>query len=791
MRTPLITSGASTWLGDLAALRPVAVALDVEPLVAHWHDDDATVAARVSEIREAVAAIPSVEQLAFVTNSPRTVGPLPEEPLPTVWLTEAGKPFHPERLTSLHPGPWTVVGDQRLTDGLLAHRLRGTFLHTGPVPGTPLWPRLQARAGALTGRLFTRQPVPAHPQPVPAHPEYEALPAEAAERRLTVVLADYAEGRDDERAFVASMGVGIGLLVSILGAYVAVVAALLAAAGRPHPSDWLLAALPAAPLAILVYLQQQGTLSVIRSYYLRSLEREIALLDGRDRQSISGTYTHTILDVASLRRGRPGYRLLAMVLFLIVVAVFGGVTAFVVLNVAAPFKIAMTLIYMPPVILLVREAYAATLGGRRMWHKLMEGRPHVAVPERVPAAAERSGRSIWSYLLLPRVEELIKLSFLSLGFLYGALYRDALDARLWMGLLFGFLVFEYLFYEARYQWNDLRGAAEDEQHPYAAQRGRLPRVRGSLRTALGVSAGVMALRLVLAVATCIVMIAAVPGWRATGIVLLSAGAGAMLVGGVYEALRHSDQHPRVVWRVVGLGYGLRLSLGALLVAAAGAPAGRSPFAAWVVLPVALFVTGWAVGSTSILMAWALESTAWLYAPRGRVKALPKASPAQRHLRKRSDLTAAPSEIVLDAHAAKGRSHVAQLASTTDLKTVRAVRRRPSEGYVVPLTAFPVLQGSTGATVWNVTAVLAVLLTTAVGVFVSLSWAHPGLSGGLVENREPWATAGSAIVASVVAVVAIGRRSAAARWAWWGGLTVAVGAFAWWGGPGPPRPPDFC
>jgi hypothetical protein len=188
-----------------------------------------------------------------------------------------------------------------------------------------------------------------------------------------------------------------------------------------------------------------------------------------------------------------------------------------------------------------------------------------------------------------------------------------------------------------------------------------------------------------------------------------------------------------------------------------------------------------VGSTSILMAWALESTAWLYAPRGRVKPLPRedeTSRAMQHLRKRSDLTAAPDEIMVDADAAKGRSHVAELASTTDLKTDPDADRRP-HGDVIPLTAFPMLQGSTGPTVWNVTAVLAVLLTTAIGVFISLSWAHHGLSPALFGATEMWATAGSAVAASAVAVVAIGRRGTAARWAWWGVLTVAVGAVAWW------------
>ena len=50
-----------------------------------------------------------------------------------------------------------VVGDQWLTDGLLARRLSGTFIRIAlPRDGVPAWPAVQSLAGVVVRPLFRR-----------------------------------------------------------------------------------------------------------------------------------------------------------------------------------------------------------------------------------------------------------------------------------------------------------------------------------------------------------------------------------------------------------------------------------------------------------------------------------------------------------------------------------------------------------------------------------------------------------------------------------------------------------
>lgn len=81
-------------------------------------------------------------------------------------------------------------------------------------------------------------------------------------------------------------------------------------------------------------------------------------------------------------------------------------------------------------------------------------------------------RNIWSYLALPRRDNVIKWLVSP-----GAFIVSAASSTNWhmTGLfILIWFIFEFLIYQARYQWNDLRGIAYDRNHPDQARRGRLP-----------------------------------------------------------------------------------------------------------------------------------------------------------------------------------------------------------------------------------------------------------------------------------------------------------------------------
>ncbi|MCW2528841.1 MAG: putative rane protein, partial [Pseudonocardiales bacterium] len=74
-------------------------------------------------------------------------------------------------------------------------------------------------------------------------------------------------------------------------------------------------------------------------------------------------------------------------------------------------------------------------------------------------------RSMFSYLALPRPGDLGKAIILPVGFGVGSLITSAPTRHELLSLLVVWFAVEYLAYQARYQWNDIRGFWADQLHP--------------------------------------------------------------------------------------------------------------------------------------------------------------------------------------------------------------------------------------------------------------------------------------------------------------------------------------
>jgi predicted HAD superfamily phosphohydrolase YqeG len=154
-RSPLHV--ARSWgdaLDTVRTLCPAAVVADVEPLIAHWSSAEAELVRGIRRLRSELAAVPSVRAVALVSNSRRILPPGLVLEQGWTYRSRARKPWALGGLSSL-PRPICVVGDQILTDGLLALRLGAPFVHV-PQPVEPWWPRWQSRAGRLVARLAFR-----------------------------------------------------------------------------------------------------------------------------------------------------------------------------------------------------------------------------------------------------------------------------------------------------------------------------------------------------------------------------------------------------------------------------------------------------------------------------------------------------------------------------------------------------------------------------------------------------------------------------------------------------------
>jgi hypothetical protein len=108
--------------------------------------------------------------VVFATNPARRTSAVPSgDGIEVRYLASAEKPLRIAPYRGL-PRPGAVAGDQLPTDGVLAYRLRFTFLHYVPrLSGVPLGPGLMHRWGELVRPLLFRRS---------ATPQMRTLPSE-------------------------------------------------------------------------------------------------------------------------------------------------------------------------------------------------------------------------------------------------------------------------------------------------------------------------------------------------------------------------------------------------------------------------------------------------------------------------------------------------------------------------------------------------------------------------------------------------------------------------------------
>lgn len=131
-----------------AELSPRTLIVDIEPLVAWWDGGQEALDSGVASIVGQLGGLAGLSVLCFSTNSARRPSRVPAgAAAQVVYLASAGKPLQIGPYRSL-PAPGVVIGDQLLTDGILARRLGYTFLHYCPdVGGMPMGPRLLRYGG--------------------------------------------------------------------------------------------------------------------------------------------------------------------------------------------------------------------------------------------------------------------------------------------------------------------------------------------------------------------------------------------------------------------------------------------------------------------------------------------------------------------------------------------------------------------------------------------------------------------------------------------------------------------
>ncbi|MFN2581770.1 MAG: hypothetical protein ABR498_03405 [Candidatus Dormibacteria bacterium] len=456
------------------------------------------------------------------------------------------------------------------------------------------------------------------------------------------------EGREDRREYLRTLDTDYVALRADQQTYNTVIAALFSLAvvlfgplgywlatscdfthllcdkpGNTVPPE-LLAVVPIGPLGIIGFYAVLSNVNLMRSYYTRMVEAELQRVADAPEVSFRGgaamklpSFAHLTESLVSQRRGLVHYRLLNLVSVASLGVLFTGTTVLCVLFTRpVDLQVLAAAFYASAIVLLLLVIRDDTRGGLAMWR--FATRLSTITP--VESTSARLGRPLRSYLILPRPGDLInKGTIIPTAWALSA----AVAGLSWeaFGLTVAFTaVFEFLFYQARYTINDLRGLGRDSAYSTFKQRNRFPPWAGRREVRL-------------AIVVCVLRVAAAI-WLALrvfpgpyGAVLLS-GFGAVVIEAVlYEWLR-AHVSPRIgrslvaltpgralILALVGAGYAIRTALGFVL--------GRPVSVDWTLVGTGAAMMA-AFGSMFVTMTWAIDGVGQVVMRRGELL------PAQRY-----------------------------------------------------------------------------------------------------------------------------------------------------------------
>lgn len=431
-------------------------------------------------------------------------------------------------------------------------------------------------------------------------------------RSLELLLADYGQCRDDERAWITLIASLIAIAMSLIGVITGAVTescAFSTSSSCVHVPDAVVAGAPLLPFGLIALGEMYGMVATIRSFYMRRLEQEIRATTlksgGGVPEIVPFNYIGLTTQIQSLRRGHPAYLWLSTIVDLIGLVGLAGLAVYIGLHMDPVTQAVMILVYAPIAGILLYEIYVTGPQGRlfyertaaRLRRNLISGKYDVGDP---PPAAVPGGarpRSLLSYLLFPRPYEVAKLLLMPIAFAVAA-WASGTFSR-WQDLIFTWIIFEYLIYQARYQVNDIRGVSGEAGSPAKLMRGRLPMADGP-RTAIAASLAMVFFRILLAV-----LLAHILNLLTEVTILIGATAAATVIYEILRAIRPRKKPltaavSAAVWISVGFGYAIRSSAGIWL-------ADHSLLTAGSALTVLFFV---AYGIKIALQTWVLEAATY-------------------------------------------------------------------------------------------------------------------------------------------------------------------------------------
>lgn len=433
---------------------------------------------------------------------------------------------------------------------------------------------------------------------------------EGLDNLLTVLLDELDQCREEDRDARNQMLQAIAAGMAALAVIFVVFPSVIDPEASPR-SDviWLCELVTVSILlGVFSYLISHGLIAPLRYYRMRDLERRVYELAGKSDEAgwIELRAAQTSLNPRHQFSRMGAFHFTSLGLAMLFVSL-GCVCMFLLFwdsNPQLTFVLAV-MVAIPFLVLVVWSFIWSTSKAERWYEEARVISRKKRNTEVTPIDGPKPNfKWLVRYLIYPRPQDAIKVGFVVLGVVFGLVSAgiDPLASGSWfpdgfLHLLFVTFVFDVLAYQARYQWNDIRGACEDRLNPRSEKRRRLQPVLDSIGAARRISGAVLIYKLILAA---VILVAWWDGRSAAismGIVAMSALAFA------YERERAGRNRLFVLLGLVGMGYPLRFAVGYY------ATIGPHLFeGSWSIDPsiVLLVIATWSFGIVFVSITWALE-----------------------------------------------------------------------------------------------------------------------------------------------------------------------------------------
>lgn len=399
--------------------------------------------------------------------------------------------------------------------------------------------------------------------------------------RVEEIISELSECREDERASRNQIFTILTAIATFLTVIVTVISMAAGGSLRNLPLQMEQLQLVANALSVVLlstampWLANLGFLSTIRHFYIIELEGELSELLRNEKNTIFHWETvSTPLITFNYKHILPGYPMLYnlnMAITFVSILVLAIVYMLFIQLMARTFNIInifLSVLFWIVFVIVIFTIGVSSIKAEKIYMQIKDSAGTRVKKRKGQECKENKYKDEKSklafvrfvlYFFYPRIADIQKNIFIVLGFLLGYIVTWMMDKSEPIGayaerFIYVWFILDFLVYQARYLWNDIRGVSNDQSHPEKEKRKRLPNEPFGVKTAIVLSLGVIVFRISAAF-----VLACLYGGEMKNVMIFCILL-VIFISILYEYAKHKE-YSSAVFGLVSLGYPIRFAFG--------------------------------------------------------------------------------------------------------------------------------------------------------------------------------------------------------------------------------------